>query len=47
LPRLHDLGIDGAAQRAAAEAAASSSSMKANPAALSPADLRAVMAEAT
>jgi len=47
LPRLHDLGIDGAAQREAAEAAASSSSMKANPAALSPADLRAVMAEAT
>ena len=43
LPGLRDLGIDRTAQQAAAEAATSSSSMKANPAALSPADLMVVM----
>ena len=43
LPGLRDLRIDRTAQQAAAEAAASSSSMKANPAALSPADLIAAM----
>lgn len=42
LPTLSALGIDAAAQTAAAEAAVSSSSMKANPAPLSVADLVAV-----
>ncbi len=46
LPGLAGLGIDPAAQAAAAEAAATSSSMKANPAALDAAGLRAVMAAA-
>lgn len=43
LPGLSEQGIDAAAQVAAADAAASSSSMKANPAPLTAADLRAVM----
>ena len=43
LPSLTTMGIDDAAQRSAAEAAASSSSMKANPAALSADDLMAAM----
>ncbi|MFC0201497.1 iron-containing alcohol dehydrogenase [Paracoccus rhizosphaerae] len=41
------LGVDSDAQAAGADAAASSSSMKANPAALTAADLRAVMQEAS
>lgn len=47
LPGLSALGIDTAACDAAAEAAAASSSMKANPAVLGAADLRALMREAT
>ena len=43
LPSLRELGIDSTAQDAAATAAAASSSMKANPAVLSPDDLRALM----
>ena len=43
LPRLSEMGIDAEAQGLAADAAASSSSMKANPAPLSPDTLRAVM----
>lgn len=43
LPGLRALGIDTEAQAAAAEAAAGSSSMKANPATLTPAALRALM----
>ncbi|MCF3973494.1 iron-containing alcohol dehydrogenase [Paracoccus salsus] len=43
LSSLAELGIDRGAQQAAAEAAAMSSSMKANPAPLAAADLRAVM----
>ncbi|MBU3029374.1 iron-containing alcohol dehydrogenase [Paracoccus marinaquae] len=43
LPKLTALGIDEAAQQAAADAAVSSSSMKANPAILSVADLRDLM----
>lgn len=43
LPSLSELGIDSTAQDAAATAAAASSSMKANPAVLSPDDLRALM----
>lgn len=46
LPGLTALGIDAAAQKAAAEAAASSSSMKANPVALTTAELVAVMQDA-
>lgn len=46
LPTLSALGIDFAAHALAAEAAASSSSMKANPVALSVEDLRAAMAAA-
>lgn len=46
LPALTALGIDAQAQRAAAEAAASSSSMKANPAALSVDDLVEAMRRA-
>lgn len=46
LPRLTALGIDARTQAAAADAAAASSSMKTNPAALSSDDLRALMAEA-
>ncbi|RNF33402.1 iron-containing alcohol dehydrogenase [Paracoccus methylarcula] len=43
LPSLTGLGVDTEAQQAAAKAAASSSSMKANPAALSPASLEELM----
>lgn len=46
LPALSALGIGAEAQAAAAEAAATSSSMKANPAALSPSDLRRIMEDA-
>ncbi|WP_207101870.1 iron-containing alcohol dehydrogenase [Paracoccus shandongensis] len=46
LPALSALGIGPEAQAAAAEAAATSSSMKSNPAALSPNDLRRIMEEA-
>ncbi len=46
LKRLADLGIAADAQADAAEAAATSSSMKANPATLPTATLRAIMAEA-
>lgn len=46
LPSLAELGTDRAMQRAAADAAASSSSMKANPAALSADTLQEVMAAA-
>ena len=46
LKRLSDLGIAAHAQSAAAEAAATSSSMKANPAILPTATLHAIMAEA-
>ena len=43
LPVLSAMGVDAAIRASAAEAAATSSSMKANPAALSAADLDAVM----
>ncbi|SFB85342.1 iron-containing alcohol dehydrogenase [Tropicimonas isoalkanivorans] len=46
LPALTDLGVTADAQAQAAEAAASSSSMKANPVALSAEDLRGMMAQA-
>lgn len=46
LPALSALGIGPEAQAAAAEAAATSSSMKANPAALTPGDLRRIMEDA-
>ncbi len=47
LPGLTALGINAQAQAAAADAAAASSSMASNPAALSPDDLRALMAKAS
>nr|WP_111300637.1 iron-containing alcohol dehydrogenase [Paracoccus saliphilus] len=47
LPGLTDQGINAAAQGAAADAAASSSSMKANPAPLASDDLRAIMRAAS
>ncbi|MFC3168580.1 MULTISPECIES: iron-containing alcohol dehydrogenase [Paracoccus] len=46
LPALSALGVGPEAQAAAADAAATSSSMKANPAALTPNDLRRIMEEA-
>lgn len=46
LPALSALGIAPEAQAAAAEATATSSSMKSNPAALSPGDLRRIMEDA-
>jgi alcohol dehydrogenase class IV len=46
LPTLTDMGIDRAAQSAAAEAASASSSMKANPAPLSADTLRKIMEQA-
>jgi alcohol dehydrogenase class IV len=46
LPGLRDMGIDATAQAKAAEAASSSSSMKANPVPLSADSLRSIMEQA-